>query len=88
MEAIDTSGYRWRVSRVSPTNGGRWPCCRASSKVDRAGLKRAACVNVMRLAREALLMVVLAWVGAGGWMLSFHNLEAGVREPCKMMLLL
>ncbi len=88
MEAIDTGGYRRRVSRVSPANGGRWPHCRAFSKVDRDGLKRAAWVNATRLAREALPMAVLAWAGVGGWMSSSHNWEVGVREPCRMMLLL
>ncbi len=88
MEAADTSGYRQKVSRVSPANVGKWPCCRALSNMDKAGLKRAVWAKAMRLAGEALPMVALAWVGAGGWMSSSHNLEAGVREPCKMMLLL
>ncbi len=88
MEAAEIGGYWQRVSRVSPTNASTWPCCRASSNVDKARLKRAAWAKVMRSAGEALPMAALAWAGAGGWMSSSHNLEVGVREPCKMMLLL
>jgi len=76
------------VARVSPTNAGKWLCHRVSSKVDSAGLNRAAWAKATRSAGEALPMAVLAWAGAGGWMPSSHNLDAGVREPCKMMLLL
>jgi len=88
MDAVDTRGYQRRVSRVSPTIVDKWLRRRASSKVDNAGLKRAAWAKVTRSAGEALPMAVLAWAGAGGWMSSSHNLEAGVHEPCKMMLLL
>jgi len=50
MDAAETGGYRQRVSRVSPTNAGKWPRRRASSNVDKAGLKGAAWAKAMRLA--------------------------------------
>jgi len=36
-----TGGCCWRVCNVNPANSGMWPRQRASSRVDRDGLKRA-----------------------------------------------
>jgi len=86
MDAVDTGGNRRNKGRESPVNSGRMPRRNASSNVDRAGLKRAACANATRSAGEALPMAALVW--AGCWMSSSHSFEAGVQDPWRMMLLL
>ena len=86
MDAVDTGGNRRNEGRERPANSGMRPRRNASSSVDRAGLKRAACENATRSAGEALPMAAWAW--AGCWMSSSHSFEAGVWEPWRMMLLL
>jgi len=41
MVALELGGCCWRVCNVNPANLGTWPRRRASSRVDRDGLKRA-----------------------------------------------
>ncbi len=83
--ASDCGGYFWRASNVKPANSGRWPRWRASAKVDRAGLNRAAWAKAIRSGVEALPTAVLACAVGVGLMFSSHNLEEGVRCPCMTM---
>jgi len=61
------------LQSVSLANLGRWPRCRAVSKVDKVRLKSAAWANMMRLLMEVLPMAAFAEWAGGGWMLSSHN---------------
>ena len=79
--ASDSGGCFCREARVNPANSGRWPRQRASSRVDRAGLKRAAWAKATRLAVEAVPRAALALAVGSGQMLSSHSCDLGVRWP-------
>jgi len=72
--ASDSGGCFCREARVNPVNSGRWPHWRASSRVDGAGLKRAAWAKATRSAAEAVPRVALALAVGGGQMLSSQSL--------------
>jgi len=79
--ASDSGGCFCREARVNPANSGRWPRQRASSRVDRVRLKRAAWANATRLAAEAVPRVALALAGGGGKMLSSQSCDLVVCWP-------
>jgi len=58
--AMDLGGCCRSVSSVKPANSGICPRQRASSRVDRTGLKRAPCANATMSAVVALPMAALA----------------------------
>ena len=79
--ASDSGGCFCREARVNPANSGRWPRQRASSRVDRARLKRATWAKAMRLAAEAVPRAALVLAVGGGQMLSSHSCDLVVRWP-------
>jgi len=77
--ASEMGGYLQSVVKVRLENSGTWPHQRASSKVERAGLKRAACANAMRSAEVVLPRAALAWkAGEGCQTSSSQSFAAGV----------
>ncbi len=57
---IGDGGCLCRDCKDNPAKSGTWPQCRASSRVEKAGLKRAAWAKATRLAVVALPSAVLA----------------------------
>ncbi len=60
MVAMDCGGCCCKDLRVRPANSGTCPQCRASSSMERHGLKRVAWAKATRSAGEARPMAVLA----------------------------
>jgi len=79
----------WRDCRGRrPAKLGTWPRRRASSNVDRAGLKRVACTKATRSVVVALPSAAWADIGIGWWMSSSQSLVVGVWWPCMTIVLL